>query len=145
VVAATTTAPAYCDVHGYVAGQVHFELKLPTATWQGRYLQSGCVGYCGSPAFPACDAQLGGDFALAATDDGHTSGGPFDALWGAGDEQLHIDFGYRAVHVTTLAARSIIAAFYGMPPRHSYFTGCSVAPATPPDDHIDWLGNDLLR
>jgi Tannase and feruloyl esterase len=127
-VAAAGTTPAYCRVQGYVAGQIHFELKLPTSTYQGRYLQSGCGGYCGaiqSPGFPACDAQFGGDFALAATDDGHTSAGAFDALWGATDEQLHLDFGFRAVHVVAVAAKAIIAAYYGAPPRDSYFEGCS--------------------
>jgi feruloyl esterase len=128
VVPAAGPTPAYCDVQGYVAGQVHFELKLPTSSWQGRYLQTGCGGFCGainSPDFPACDAQLGGDFALAATDDGHTAGNPFDALWAATDEQLHIDFGYRAVHVTAVAAKAVITAYYGVAPRFSYFNGCS--------------------
>jgi Tannase and feruloyl esterase len=128
VVAATTTAPAYCHVQGYVAGQVHFDLKLPTDRYQGRYLQFGCGGFCGvltPPAFPGCDAQLGGDFAVAATDDGHTAAGLFDALWAATDEQLHIDFGHRAVHVTAVAAKAIVTAFYGTAPHRSYFSGCS--------------------
>ncbi|HYW26776.1 MAG TPA: hypothetical protein VE953_21580 [Terriglobales bacterium] len=32
VVPATATAPEFCDVRGYVAPQVQFELKLPTKT-----------------------------------------------------------------------------------------------------------------
>jgi feruloyl esterase len=128
VVAATGTTPAYCDVKGYVARQINFELKLPITSWLGRYLQEGCGGYCGSisqTTFPACDTQLGGDFAVAATDDGHTAANPFDAQWAADDEQLRIDFGYRAVHVVSVAAKAIIKIYYGMPPLHSYFNGCS--------------------
>jgi feruloyl esterase len=127
VVAATATNPELCDVKGFVAPQVHFELKLPTRTWQGRYLQSGCGGFCGavgSPSFPTCDLQPGGDFAVAATDDGHAAGGT-DGLWGLNDQQLRVDFGTRAPHVLSLASRAIIKAFYGVSPRFSYFQGCS--------------------
>jgi feruloyl esterase len=72
VVAATETQPEHCLVAGYVQPQVKFELKLPTSTWQGRYLQFGCAGYCGTisrTAFPSCRAELDGDFAIAATND----------------------------------------------------------------------------
>jgi hypothetical protein len=116
VVAATASAPELCDVNGYVAPQVRFELKLPTRTWQGRYLQNGCGG--------SCDLQPGGDFAVSATDDGHSAAG-FDALWAATDEQLRVDLGSRAVHVVALASKAIVAAYYGVRPHHSYFRGCS--------------------
>jgi Tannase and feruloyl esterase len=128
IVAATGQAPEYCDVLGYIQGQIHFELKLPTTTWQGRYLQQGCGGFCGAinpTTFPACDQQLGGDFALSATDDGHTSGNAFDGLWAGDDEQLRIDFDFRAVHGLAVVSKAIIAAFYGQAPSHAYFNGCS--------------------
>ena len=128
VVAATDQAPELCDVLGYIQGQIHFELKLPTTTWQGRYLQQGCGGFCGSinqTNFPACDQQLGGDFAIAATDDGHTGGNAFDGLWAADDEQLRTDFDFRAVHGLARVSKAIIAAFYGQPASHAYFSGCS--------------------
>jgi feruloyl esterase len=128
VVGATATAPELCDVKGYVAPQVQFELKLPTKSYQGRYLQAGCGGFCGSitpTTFPACDAELGGDFALSTTDDGHAGASGFDAVWAANDRQLRIDMYFRAVHVTAVASKAIIAAFYGQAPRYSYFNGCS--------------------
>jgi hypothetical protein len=127
LVAATAATPEFCDVRGYVAPQVQFDLKLPTKTWQGRYLQSGCGGFCGavgSPSFPTCDLQPGGDFAVAATDDGHVAGGT-DGLWGVNDQQLRVDFGSQAPHVLSLAAKAIVKAFYGVGPRFSYFQGCS--------------------
>jgi hypothetical protein len=128
VVAATAQAPEYCDVKGYVAPQVQFELKLPTKTYQGRYLQEGCGGFCGSitpTSFPACDAQLGGDFALSTTNDGHVGASGFDAVWASNDRQLRIDMYFRAVHVTAVASKAIVGAFYGQAPRYSYFQGCS--------------------
>jgi len=125
VVAAGAHNPAYCDVKGYIAPQIQFDLGLPMTTWEGRYLQQGCGGYCGNVSalsFPSCDLQPGADFAVASTNDGHVGG---DGLWALDDEQLRVDYGYRAVHVLAVAARAIIAAFYGVPPRRSYFNGCS--------------------
>jgi hypothetical protein len=127
IVPATATQPEYCDVRGYVQSQVKFQLKLPTSTWQGRYLQFGCGGFCGSisnTTFPACRTELGGDFAIAATNDGHDAAGT-DALWAGQTEQPRIDFGYRAVHVVAVASKAIQAAYYGRGPIKSYFQGCS--------------------
>ena len=128
VVPAAVGAPEFCDVHGYIPPQVQFELKLPTKTFQGRYLQQGCGGFCGAipqMSFPACDAVLGGDFAMAADDEGHVGANAFDGLWGLNDPQLRIDFGYRSEHVLAVAAKSIVTRFYGKPPAFSYFDGCS--------------------
>ena len=36
-----------------------------------------------------------------------------------------MDFGYRAVHGMTVAAKALIAAFYGEGPKLAYFEGCS--------------------
>ena len=36
-----------------------------------------------------------------------------------------MDYGYRAVHEMTVAAKAIVAAFYGGGPRLSYWNGCS--------------------
>ena len=127
IVPATTTQPEYCVVKGYVQPTVEFELKLPTSTWQGRYLQFGCAGVCGfisATTFPACRDDLGGDFAIAATNDGHNAGAT-DAMWAGISEQNRIDFGYRGVHVVALAAKAIQAAYYGQAPKKSYFLGCS--------------------
>jgi hypothetical protein len=127
VVAATGTEPEHCLVQGYVMPQIKFRLKLPTTTWQGRYLQVGCGGFCGSvgnPAFPACRTELGGDFAVAATNDGHDAG-IVDAMFAGYDEQDRIDYAYRAVHVVSVAAKEIQKAYYGQGPNHSYWTGCS--------------------
>jgi tannase/feruloyl esterase len=104
-----------------------FQLKLPTTTWQGRYLQFGCGGFCGvitPTTFPACRTELGGDFAIASTNDGHDAAGT-DALWAGQTEQPRIDSGYRAVHVVAVAKKAIQAAYYGRPPVKSYFHGCS--------------------
>jgi hypothetical protein len=122
--------PAHCDVHGVVAPAIQFQLRLPTETYGGRYLQYGCGGFCGfinpSP-FPDCGPKVG-DFAVAATDDGHVGVGPFppvDGTWAANNQAARDDFFFRAPHALSKAAKRIIAAFYGSAPRRSYFSGCS--------------------
>ena len=128
VVAATSTTPEYCDVKGYISPQTQFELKLPTKTYQGRYLQVGCGGFCGvvSPTtFPSCDAQLGGDFAMATDNQGHMAASNVDGVWALDDLQLRIEFGYLSEHAMAQAAKAITATYYGQSPRYSYFNGCS--------------------
>ncbi|HEX6999517.1 MAG TPA: tannase/feruloyl esterase family alpha/beta hydrolase [Gammaproteobacteria bacterium] len=121
----------YCRVEGYIAPQIHFAVQLPTEGWNQRYLQNGCGGYCGRVASPdEVDAAAGcvpvadGAFVRAATDGGHTA--PFDdGMWAVDNPQAQVDLGYRAAHELAVAAKRIIAAFYGQGPRYSYFTGCS--------------------
>jgi hypothetical protein len=130
VVAAANGNPAYCDVKGMIAPQTHFELELPVSTWQGRYLQNGCGGYCGSvqpQTFPSCDATLGGDFAMATDDEGHTAG---NGIGGAGlfafnDQKLRVEYGYESEHALSVVAKTIITDYYGVGPGHSYYDGCS--------------------
>ena len=124
VVAAAGSMDEHCHVEGYVAPQVGFALNLPTKTWNGRYFQTGCGGLCGMINIGACsDAQAQG-FAVAANNMGHVGHFWRDALWG-GEQALREDFGGRSTHVTAVAAKAIIAAYYGAKPAYSYFRGCS--------------------
>jgi feruloyl esterase len=122
--------PQYCDVKGMIAPQTHFELKLPDSTWQGRYLQNGCGGYCGTvgnQSFPSCDQTLGGDFAMATDDEGHTTaaglGGP--GLFAFNDMKLRKEYGYESEQAIYVVARTIIQDYYHQPPNFSYYDGCS--------------------
>lgn len=118
----------YCRVTGYVEPMVKFEVRLPLSTWTQRFVQTGCGGLCGNLNIrlgndDGCYPAQHGELALASTDMGHTGG--MDGQFGAKDYQLRIDFAYRGVHVTTLAAKALIAKFYGQDARYSYFSGCS--------------------
>ena len=42
-----------------------------------------------------------------------------------GHRDKYVDFGYRAVHEMTVNAKTIVEAFYGTAPVHSYWNGCS--------------------
>jgi len=125
--AETKGEPAHCDVRGVIEPAVQFQLRLPTTTYTGRYLQYGCGGLCGviSPTpFPNCGPGAG-DAAVAATDDGHVGFVVVNGRWAANNQAARNDWSYRAPHVLSLASKHIIQTFYGAPPRHSYFSSCS--------------------
>jgi len=120
---------AACDVRGTVAPQIQFQLLLPTATWQEEYLQDGCGGYCGSvgiatQAATGCVPLTNGAFAIASDNEGHYGAAVFSASFGA-DPTLRASFGYQSEHQLALAAKAIIAKFYGKAAKSSYFDGCS--------------------
>ena len=129
-VPAASGNPEYCDVKGMIAPQTHFDLQLPVHTWQGRYLQNGCGGYCGTVSgqtFPSCDATLGGDFAMATDDEGHVSAAGLGGggLFAFNDQQLRNEYGYESEQALYAVAREIIRDYYGVNPDESYFNGCS--------------------
>jgi len=123
-VPATAAVPAHCNIIGYVATHIGFELDLPVSNWNGKFLQIGCGGFCGSVSREACDNVLPRGYACLATDLGHKSTA-LDAKWAYNDLQTEIDFAYRATHVVTLAGKAITQRFFGAAPARSYFLGCS--------------------
>lgn len=131
-VAAAGEIPAHCHVQGYVAPQIGFELKLPTSTWNGKFIEIGCGGYCGTARSAVavwCTDSLRRGYACISSDQGHhSSDGPratSSALWAFNNLQAEIDYGFRAAHVAALAGRAITERYYGKLPRYSYFMGCS--------------------
>ncbi|MFN8500028.1 MAG: tannase/feruloyl esterase family alpha/beta hydrolase [Anaerolineae bacterium] len=128
IVAASGQQPEYCDIKGMISPQIQFELQLPTNTWNGRYLEVGCGGYCGSvQPSSECAAGLAKNFAVGFDNSGHvgTMGGDGNAFWALNEPGLRRDFGYRSEHAMAVAAKAIMAAFYGKGPSYSYYQGCS--------------------
>jgi feruloyl esterase len=120
----------FCVVKGIIAPQIQFELRLPTKTYTGRYLQGGCGGTCGmilNEFTPACDQKpaFGGGFAVAFENSGHVGANMIDTLWALKAPALRRDFAERAAHVMAVVAKEMIARYYGKAPAHSYFQGCS--------------------
>ncbi len=123
-VAAANEFPAYCQVKGYVSSAIEFELRLPLENWNGKFIQRGCGGFCGSIFIDACNNHVKDGYACIASDMGHTSTA-IDAKWAYNDLQAEIDFGYRATHVVTVTGKVITESFYENAPQRSYFMGCS--------------------
>lgn len=121
-------APAHCAVQAVTRptkdSEIRFELWLPASEWNGKYVQLGNGGWAGAINVAGLVEPLKRGYAAAATDDGH-QGGLVDANWAVGHPEKLVDFGYRAVHETSLQAKAILRASYGREPSRSYFNGCS--------------------
>ena len=139
-VAATGTAPAYCDVQGTVVtkgagvaeGLARFAMQLPEA-WQQRFLFLGVGGNAGSlvPSANVTDrnSALGKGYATILTDTGHVGDGT-TAKWtrlpdGRPDTAKITDFFHRAAHGVTVAGKAFAEAYYAAKVEHAYFDGCS--------------------
>ena len=123
VVAAADEVPEHCRVTGQIPPQVRFEVRLPT-DWNGRLLMVGNGGYAGSISQGALNGFVSRGFAAASTDTGHNAAlEPLGTF--ATDRQKLIDYAYRAVHVTAVTAKQIIAAHYEPVLDRAYFAGCS--------------------
>ena len=121
------TGKTFCHVTGFVAPQVRFEMKLPAQAWTQRLLMTGCGGLCGMIGMRVehandCLPVRQGEMAIVATDMGHEGQG---GVWADKDPVLRTDFAYRGVHVVTLAAKAIVAKYYGQKQAYAYFSGCS--------------------
>jgi hypothetical protein len=119
--------PAFCRVVGVIRptsdSQIGFELWLPDQ-WNGRYLQAGNGGFAGSINYIGLVPGIANGFAVASTDDGHVDGGT-SAKWALGHPEKLIDFGYRAVHLTSVISKQVVQAYYRHGVSHTYFSGCS--------------------
>lgn len=111
-----------CRVEGTIEGNIGFELWLPApAGWNGRMLGAGVGGDAGIFNYADMSRRLPQGFATVTTDAGHKSG---QAHW-MSYRKARVDYEHRAVHLTAVAARALVARYYAKPPAHSYFLGCS--------------------
>lgn len=120
------TLQAFCRVAATLTptsdSEIKIEVWLPVAGWNSKMLAVGNGAWAGSIGYDDLAAAVAAGYAAASTDTGHTGRG---ADFIPGHPEKVIDFSHRAVHEMTVAAKSIIAAFYGDAPRLSYFRGCS--------------------
>ena len=85
-------------------------------------MEGGCGGPCGIYLNDRLDPALARGYAVVVTDMGHKGVG-----WLFADQNLEgaIDFGSRSTHLTVVAAKEIVAAYYNKAPAQAYFAGCS--------------------
>jgi hypothetical protein len=130
VITTRATAPVdLCRVVGKITpssdSNINFEVWLPSTGWTGRYEQVGNGGFAGSIVYSALVPAVANFNATASTDDGSSLlPGQAPGAFGQSRDRLE-DYAVRAVHLTNLNAKALIAAFYGKGPTRSYFNGCS--------------------
>src|SRR6185369_16432866 len=100
--------PAFCHVRGMAKpaprSNIHFEIWLPMANWNGRIQMVGNGGYSPAMNFGQLAALLKSGSVAVATDTGHS--GPGDDLsFGTGNDDAVADWGYRSVHESIVPAK----------------------------------------
>ena len=116
--------PAFCRVTATLrpspSSDIRMELWLPVAGWNGNFRGTSPNGLGGVINYNAMGVGLTEGFAVASTDTGHQGG---DTAWMAVPEQV-TDFAGRAMHETTVAGKTLTAAYYGAAPRFAYMLEC---------------------
>jgi hypothetical protein len=123
--------PEYCRVLGYVRPAVHFEIRLPTKDWNGKFFMAGCGGFCGKLDSDNMDLTNGSNvglmrnYATVSMDSGHWGATLADGRWAYNNHVAKFDWGQRAVTVTARVSKAVIESYYSKAPSKSYFNGCS--------------------
>ena len=99
------------------------EVWLPEG-WNGRFLAVGNGGFAGAVNYPDIVWGVRKGFATMSTNTGHEST-QSDGTWMLNAPERLIDFGHRALHLTTVAAKKVVQKYYGTKAVWSYYAGCS--------------------
>ena len=127
VIEKSAGVPAHCYVKGQISESITWHAQLPARkNWSGRLVHQGDGGSDGHLGFrpdPNTDSWLRFGDAVANSNSGHDAGiGP---NWALHNRQSEVDFGYRAVHLTVEATKTLVEAYYRRPPEFVYHVGCS--------------------
>lgn len=107
----------------------------PTTTWNERFLFVGNGGFAGAVNYPDVVWALRKGFATASTDTGHSSNSSDGSFLSVPSEA--VDWGHRALHLSTLATKEVVLAYYddsgadigangtGTKAPYAYYAGCS--------------------
>ena len=101
---------------------IKVEVWLPVGGWNQKFQAVGNGDAAGVISYDAMVEAIRRGYATSSTDTGHVGNTMAFAL---GHRDKYVDFGYRAVHEMTVNAKTIVEAFYGTAPVHSYWNGCS--------------------
>ena len=122
MVKAVGNRPAHCRVRGVIDGTIGFEVSMPLDDWQERMMFHAVGGTAG--VIGDTTSLLSQGFAMASTDTGHQASNSQGSSF-ARDHAALVNFGFRAIHLTTVLAKRIIAEFYGREAQYAYIWGCS--------------------
>lgn len=123
----------YCEVRATALPSISIEVRLPLETWNGKFHQLGCGGFCGvlgradkkKRFVNAMGPGLERGYATATSDSGHHGLGVTDASWAYNNPAAERDWAWRSIGETNRVAMSLLDAFYGKQAENSYFQGCS--------------------
>ncbi|CAN7594220.1 tannase/feruloyl esterase family alpha/beta hydrolase [Paenibacillus sp. LjRoot56] len=117
--------PAFCRVVVNLKptpqSDINIEVWLPQEIWNGKFLGTGNGGGAGFINYTPLAFGIRRGYATANTDLGTSP----NANTLIGQPERWADFGHRATHEMTVAAKEIIQVFYERSASYSYFIGCS--------------------
>ena len=125
--------PAFCEVQATISpvagSRIGAIYRLP-ANWNGKVLGIGGGGFAGNLSIAAATNGLSRGYAVIQNDMGHESTAALDpafAIKAPGQPNVEgiIDFCHRATHLATTVGKSLVTNYYGRPPQHAYWQGCS--------------------
>lgn len=126
--AAYRNLPAFCRVQATMTptadSDIKVEIWLPVEGWNGKLVGIGNGVWAGQLSYSQMADPIARGYAAVTTDTGHTGSG-MTAEWAVGHPEKLVDFGHRAVHLMTVAAKAAIKDYYGSGPRLSYWNSCS--------------------
>jgi feruloyl esterase len=118
--------PAICRVMATVRpvpdSEIKVEVWLPAEGWNGRLEALGNGGFSSSIMYGNLAQAVAKGYAATGTNTGFDGN---DSSFSIGHPEKIKDWGNRAVHEMTVAAKAIIAANYGSGPKYSYWNSCS--------------------
>jgi feruloyl esterase len=135
MVLGTKIDDAFCRIVGVATpthdSRIGFEVWLPPASrWNGDFRGEGSGGSAGAISPGPMREALRAGYATMSTDNGHLNdpanplGGSAQA-WAYKRPEKMIDWGWRALHLSTVAAKQVVRQFYGKAAEKNYFVACS--------------------
>jgi feruloyl esterase len=126
---AITGLPDFCRVAMTIAptsdSHILVEAWLPTTTWNGRLEGLGGGGYTGVINWGALGNSIINGYAATNTDMGTSPATPLDGTPIVGHPEKWLDFGSRSTHEMTVAAKTMLQAYYAQEAKFAYWVGCS--------------------
>lgn len=119
--------PAFCRIvvrlKPTATSDIGAEVWVPESGWNERVVMVGNGGIGGQVNYPMLAAMVSRGYAVASSDAGHHAANQREAF--LGHPERVTDHAVRAVHLTTVAAKLLVARRHGRSPRFSYFNGSS--------------------
>jgi feruloyl esterase len=124
-----TDMPAFCRVAATLTptsdSNIKIEVWMPFSNWNGNFAGTGNGGNGGVIVYSSLPGGLRVGLAVANTDLGTSPAATQGGQVLTGHPEKQIDKATRSTHLMTVRPKQFIEAFYGAPPKHSYFLGCS--------------------
>ncbi len=124
------SVPPFCQVEGSIEQRVGFVMRLPLADWNGKFVVTGCGGFCGSlnpdksGYSNSMNESLKLGYAVIQTDGGHTAPS-WSTDWALEDPRALELYAGAWMPLAVDTGRALVKAFYTADARRTYFSGCS--------------------